>query len=284
MTPRSGEGVVEDFDVGQRERSGSRPIDREMAACAHACGVPADAVARPRSDDDGSAAAELQHALGAQLRASLLRDTSLWPGPAAGPSTTMWEVVRPLAEADVVHLEIAVTRCRRHTGEPDGMVNLHQRLVDQHQRVAHQGWSSVRLAAGGQDATPARRDFGSPAWGAELAERVVADDAFVNATQTFDGSIELQAGDEAVQLRIYRGEILAASRSTPAGPTFTLAGSEDAWLELAEAPRNDYIRHAMLGRFRATGNTHEYLRLTKAVVCLWDAIRDLAALHPGAEP
>lgn len=283
MTPRAGEAFVEDLEVGQRERSGPRRVEGDaIATCARACGLPADRT--PGEDDEGVAAAELQHALGTQLRVSLLHETRLWPGLAVGPSTSWWEVVRPLAVADAVHLEVAVTRRRRRAGEPDGLVNLHQRLIDQDGRLAHQGASSVRLPARSQDATPAGRDFGSPAWGAELAERLAADDAFTGATRTFDGSLELQAGDEAVQLRIYRGEVLAASRSTPAGPTFTIAGGEDAWLELAEAPRNDYIRHAMLGRFRATGNTHEYLRLTKAVVCLWDAIRDLAGLHPEAAP
>lgn len=283
MNPRAGESFVEDVEVGQRARSGSRRVDHDVvAACARACGLPTDWT--PGEDGGGTAGAELQHALGTQLRVSLLHDTRLWPGLAVGPSTSRWEVIRPLAVADTVHLEAAVTRRRRRAGEPDGFVNLHQRLIDQDGRVAHQGESSVRLPARSEDATPARRDFGSPAWGAELAERVAADDAFAGATRTFDGSIQLQAGDEAVQLRIYRGEVLAAGRSTPAGPTFTIAGGEDAWLELAEAPRNDYIRHAMLGRFRATGNTHEYLRLTKAVVCLWDAIRDLAGLHPEAAP
>lgn len=283
MTPRAGEGFVEDFAVGQRGHSGPRRVDQEVvAACARACGLPEDTgVGR---GDPAAVGGELQQALGAQLRVSLLQDTSLWPAAVAGPSTSRWEVVHPLTATDVVYLEVAVTRRRRHTGEADGLMNLHQRLIDRDQRVVHEGSSSLRLPARGREPTPAGRDFGSPAWGAALAERVAADPAFTGATQTFDGSIELQAGDESVQLRIYRGDILAASRFTPSGPTFTIAGSESAWLELAEAPRNDYIRHAMLGRFRATGNTHEYLRLTKAVVRLWDAIRDLAGLHPEAAP
>lgn len=286
MTPRADEPVVEDFEVGQRDRSGSRTVDAELvAACARACGLPEDAVAGARHGEGPEIApAEMQHALGAQLRLGLWHETGLWPGWAASPATWSWEVLRPLAVTDVVHLDVAVTRCRRRSGEPDGVVHVHQRLLDQDHRVAHQGSSSLRLPAHGRDPTPARHDFGSAGWGEELAVRAGADDAFVQATQTFDGSVQLQAGDDAVQLRIYRGEILAASRSTPAGPTFTIAGSEHAWLELAEAPRNDYIRHAMLGRFRATGNTHEYLRLTKAVVCLWDSIRELAGLHPGAAP
>lgn len=276
MSPASGASYLEEFEVGQRRRS--RPwslTGDDMAACA--------AVIPGAATDDAAQSIELQQLLGLRLRAELLGELD-WPfGDLRGPGTTRWTVHQGLAVADSVRLETAVTRCRRAPDQAAGTLHVHTRLVDEHGAARHEGTSTALLPVRpGSDPPPPHRDFGSPAWGAVLAERVASERAFAAATATFDGSIELQAGDDRVQLRVYRGEVLAASRTTPSGPTFTVAAEEVAWLELAEASRNDYIQHAMQGRFRARGNTHEYLRLTKAMVTLWDAIRDLAGLSGAA--
>ena len=79
-----------------------------------------------------------------------------------------------------------------------------------------------------------------------------------------------------MQLRIYKGKVLEVARTTPHGPTFTLCGTERAWAELAVAPRNDFLARTSRDQFWATGEVFEYLRMTKALVAVWDAVRTLA--------
>jgi hypothetical protein len=122
-----------------------------------------------------------------------------------------------------------------------------------------------------------RADFGSVAWGELLAERLASNPQFGEATSTFDGTIGLEAGTDSVQLRVFKGRVLECARSMPRGATFTLSGSELAWVNLAGAPRNEFVARTMAGDFSVTGDVYEYLRLTKALVALWDCIRELAA-------
>lgn len=126
-----------------------------------------------------------------------------------------------------------------------------------------------------------RTDFCSRAWGDLLAARLADSAAFTAATAGFDGSIELAAGEEAIQLRVYKGALLEVARSTPAGPTFTLAGSEREWTALALAPRNDFVARTMRGGFSARGDRYQYVRLTKALLACWDEVRALAAEADG---
>lgn len=58
---------------------------------------------------------------------------------------------------------------------------------------------------------------------------------------------------------------------------FTLGGGAVEWIRLASNVRNDFIARTMSGAFNTSGNTFEYVRRTKALVAMWDSIRDLSA-------
>lgn len=185
---------------------------------------------------------------------------------------------RPGAELELV---ATTTRCRL-VGPGRGRVDLALHL---HAGGAERGEGRCTLALPAAVEAPLdahlRTDFCSRAWGELLAARLADNVAFPAATSVFDGSIELAAGDESLQLRIYKGALLEVARSTPTGPTFTLAGSEREWAALALAPRNDFIARTMRGGFSARGDRYQYVRLTKALVVCWDEVRALAAAADG---
>ncbi|OZM70172.1 hypothetical protein CFN78_26765 [Amycolatopsis antarctica] len=170
-----------------------------------------------------------------------------------------------------------VTRCR-FGAEGTGLVHRHLRLTDRADTVLGEGTAVFSFPAKHSEPLTqhVRTDFCSLPWARELADALTRNEEFVSATRPMDGSIAFRCGDEAVQFRIYKGLVVDVARSTPSGPTFTVAGSELSWLGLMTAPRNDFIARTMAGDFAASGNTHEYLRFTKAVVSAWDCVRELA--------
>ncbi len=192
-----------------------------------------------------------------------------------------WRWLMPVSPADASHVEALVTRCRRDiTGLP-GSVHLDLRLVDRQGRIVQEATASMLVKARdspapGNDERVAA-DFCSDEWASLLASALGESAAFLQATRTFDGAIGLRAGDESIQLRVFRGRILEAGRSTPLGATFTIAGSERTWTELALAERNEFVAVATRGGFSVSGNAYEYLRLTKALVAIFDEVRTLAA-------
>jgi hypothetical protein len=54
-----------------------------------------------------------------------------------------------------------------------------------------------------------------------------------------------------------------------------------AWAELVSAGTNDFMRRAMHGTFSIKGAAYEYLRLTKAIEIVIDAMR--AEFQEGAQ-
>lgn len=192
-----------------------------------------------------------------------------------------WNFRRPLLVGETVHTRILVTRCRRSSSRRAGIVGRHFQLVNADGTVLQEGASSMLVQArkDSRDGEPhaVSTDFGTEAWGQLLVSLLRANQEFRDAVGTYDGSIGLQAGREIVQLRIYKGEVLEVARTTPRGPTFTLCGSERAWTELAMSPRNDFMARTSRDDFWALGDMFEYLRMTKAIVALWDDVRALAA-------
>lgn len=190
-----------------------------------------------------------------------------------------WRFTAPILVGDTLHLEHTVLRCRRSSKPGRGIVRRHMLLANQDGVRVQEGTSTVLVAAREGDReidAHVRTDFCSQPWAQALAERLQGNDDFAAATRTFDGSIELRCGAEHRQLRIYKGAVLDVASSTPSGPTFTIGGSELSWVELAFAERNEYMPWAMGGQFTAGGNIYEYVRMTKAVVAIWDCIRALA--------
>ena len=193
-----------------------------------------------------------------------------------------WTFRRPLRVGDTVHARILITRCRRSSSKQAGIIGRHVQLLDADGTVLQEGTSSMLVQAREDmledEQHAVSTDFATVAWGHRLAPLLTANEEFRDAVGTYDGSIGLQAGRENIQLRIYKGEILEVARTTPHGPTFTLCGSDRAWAELAMSPRNDFIARTSRDDFWALGNIFEYLRMTKAIVALWDDVRALAAV------
>ena len=190
-----------------------------------------------------------------------------------------WSFRRPLLVGASVQARILVTRCRRTTSRQAGLVGRHLSLVDAEGEVLQEGASTMLVQArheSGHDEHAVATDFGTVAWAEALVPVLTTSEEFCSAVDTYDGSIGLQAGRDSVQLRIYKGRVLEVARSTPHGPTFTLCGTERAWAELAVAPRNDFLARTSRDQFWATGEVFEYLRMTKALVAVWDAVRTLA--------
>jgi len=190
-----------------------------------------------------------------------------------------WRFLAPVVAGDELRFELTVTRCRRSRTRAAGVVGRHFRLLGQGDAVVGEGTSSLLVAARAPAVEPdpaLRTDFCSPAWAEALRERLGSNRAFAEATRSFDGSIGLRAGRESVQLRVYSGEVLEAARSTPAGPTFTVSAGELTWTELALAERNELLARATRGELSVSGSAYEYLRLTRALVALWDELRALA--------
>jgi acyl dehydratase len=272
----------EDFRVGQRFDSATRRITpQDLSDFARLSGdaaaIHTDAAHARSLGFEGPV---VHGPLGIAAVFGLLFESGIVEPTAIAMLDLDWRFAAPIVAGDELRFEMTVTRCRRARNRDAGVVGRHFRVLKTDGTLVQEGTSSLLVAARtpASGADPAiRTDFCSPAWAEVLGAELAANRDFEEATRLFDGSIGLQAGAEHVQLRVYRGAVLETARSTPAGPTFTVAGSELAWTRLALAPRNDFIARATLGEFSASGSAYEYLRLTKAVVAIWDSVRSLAA-------
>jgi acyl dehydratase len=272
----------EDFRAGQRFTSGTRTVTAaDVAQFTALTGDAAPVHVDPEYARSVGFAGPIVHGpFGIGVLFGLLDDAGLLHTTAIAMLDLDWRFHAPIVAGDTLRFEMTVTRCRASRSRPAGVINRHFRLVNQDGLVVQEGTSAALVRArGGTPDTAAnvRTDFCAPAWGEAMAERLSASPTFKDATSAFDGSIGLACGRETVQLRIYRGSVLETARSTPAGPTFTVSGTELAWVGLAFADRNDFIARATLGEFAVSGSAFDYLRMTKAIVAIWDAVRDLAA-------
>lgn len=271
---------LEDFRPGRRFTSGVREITADdIAAFTRLSGDAAAVHTDPAFAAAEGFAGPLAHGpYGVAIVFGLLHDMGIVDTTAIALLDLNWRFRNPLVAGDAVRFEMTVTRCRRSSRGDAGVVNRHIRLVTTGGTVASEGTTAFLVKARDPDGPPTfpGRDFATPAWAALLAPRLEASEEFRTGTATFDGSIGFAAGSESVQLRVYRGRVLETGRWTPGGPTFTVGGDELAWVELADAPRNDFIARSMRGAFSASGNTYEHLRLHKAIVAAWDGIRELA--------
>jgi hypothetical protein len=192
-----------------------------------------------------------------------------------------WNLAAPGRAGEELELVATTTRCRLVApgrGRVELALHLH---AGGEERGEGRCTLLVPTAAKEPLGAHLRTDFCSRPWGELLAARLAVSAAFTAATGGFDGAIELAAGEDSIQLRVYKGTLLEVARSTPAGPTFTLAGSEREWAALALAPRNDFMARTMRGGFSARGDRYQYVRLTKALLACWDQVRALAAEADG---
>lgn len=192
---------------------------------------------------------------------------------------THWDYLAPVHAGDTVSYEMTVVRARRTSALRNGVIGRHVVVRDADGAVVQQGRTSALVTARSavdDRAERVGRSFGTPEWARALATRLDASAAFTSATATWDGTIGLRIGDDAVQFRIYRGRVLEAGRRTPHGPTFVLGASDLSWARLLTGPVNDFTVRTMRDEFAADGDAYEYLRLTAALVALVDEARALA--------
>jgi hypothetical protein len=233
------------------------------------------------------------------IRVGMVSDTGVAPAPGAGAPQLPAAVIQapPVRDAQVtgidwragarpgsvgVRLEAIVTRWKPARRRGRGRVHQDVRLLDADGREVERArvtWD-VPAASDVQDDESADRvawDVGTVAWGKHLAAALAADEDFASAVETFDGSVGIRSGDEQVEFRIYRGSVIEVARKTPEGPTFTITGSERAWVDLLAAGKNDLVARLGRNEFRSTGNNYQYLRIFRAIMLMVDAAR-LAAV------
>lgn len=193
---------------------------------------------------------------------------------------TRWTYRAPLRMGVALHYTTTITRTRRTSAGDRGVVNRWIELRDADGTVVQEGSSAVLLSArtpGDPADDPVSRTPLSLRWAGELAERVVGDEVFAGATQLFDGAVGLASENNTVVLRVYKGRVIDVATRTPAGPTFTLAGSELAWARLLTGPENDLLLRTHRGEFWGTGNTYVYLQMTAALQAIADTARAMHA-------
>ncbi|MFF5254442.1 hypothetical protein ACFY4K_20690 [Streptomyces leeuwenhoekii] len=186
------------------------------------------------------------------------------------------------AGAAGVRAEGVVTRWKPARKRGRGRLHQDVRLLDAKGRVIESAFVVWDVPAGSdvQDDESASRvawDVGTVAWGRHIAAALASNEDFTSAVQTFDGSVGFRAGDEQVEFRIYRGSIVEVARKSLDGPTFTIGGSERAWVDLLSATKNDFVTRTQGNQFRSTGNNFQYLRIFKAVMLMIDEAQLAAA-------
>jgi acyl dehydratase len=279
--PPSAARHFEDFRLGQVFTSGGRTVTAEDVAAFTRLSGDAN---RVHTDDafareQGFPGIIAQGPLGLAIFFGLLHETGVADGTTVAALDTHWNYHLPVVAGSRLHFEMTITRRRRTSDGRRGVLNRAIELLDQDGRVVQSGTSAalVLCREAGAAEGEAAADPCSAEWAARLAELLNARPSFAESAASFDGSIGLSCGTAATQLRIYRGSVVDHGRWTPHGPTFTVYGDERHWAELATGAANDYLQRVMRGQFSSGGDTYEYLRLTKTLVLLWDAIRDLTA-------
>ena len=185
---------------------------------------------------------------------------------------------RRLTDGELVRPEATIIGRHFGTGTSgDVIVDQHVRLTDGSGETAGEAqtsWLADRASLPAPDL--ATDEIGSPDWGAALAERLSADQAFASSASTFDGSIGVASRSggnvTSVEVRIYRGAIIESGRKTLDGPTYVLEADALTWAELITGRYDNYVRIAAQGRFTIRGSGFQYLRLTKTTrLMIWHA-------------
>ncbi|GAC1608857.1 MAG: hypothetical protein NVS3B26_07510 [Mycobacteriales bacterium] len=275
----------EDFHVGQTFISGVRSVTQDdldafIALSGDAGSVHRDADYARSMGFDGPV---LHGPFGIAVVFGLLFEQRIVEPTAIAMLDLEWRFVDAVVVGDRLRSTMTVTRRRRSASRQAGVLGRHFVLAKEDGTVVQEGTSALLLQARGGAPTPEPAvctDFCTVPWARALEPLLSADREFAGATSSYDGTIGLNCGRETVQLRIYRGRILEVGRSTPSGPSFTLHGTELAWTGLARAGRNDFIARTSKGQFSMSGSAYEYLRMNKALVVIWDAVRTLAAQEP----
>jgi acyl dehydratase len=271
----------EDFRVGQVFRSAAHTVtDESLLAFAAVSGD-----ANPLHVDEEYAAStqfgqRLVHGpYGLSRFFGALHEMGLVERTAIGLLDTNWRYLAPMFVGDEFAFEMTITRCRRTSARDRGVVNRHVALTRRDGTLLQEGTTAVVVAAR-EAVDPASEspalDFCAERWAAAFSAWLNEDGEFVAATRSFDGTIGLRAGSVECHLRLYRGRVLESGRRTPLGATFTVQASELVWTQLMTGPRNDFIARTLRNEFSVSGSGYDYLRLTKALMRIWEGSRALA--------
>jgi hypothetical protein len=233
------------------------------------------------------------------VRVGMVSGTDVPPAPAAGAPQLLAAVTQapPVRDATMtgvdwergprpgsagVRVEGIVTRWKPARRRGRGRVHQDVRLLDADGQVVERARVTWDVPATGdvQDDESAARaawDVGTVAWGKHLAAGLAANEDFASAVETFDGSVGIRSGEEQVEFRIYRGKVIEVARKTPEGPTFTITGTERAWVDLLASAKNDLVARLGRNEFRSSGNNYQYLRIFRAIMLMVDEAQLAAA-------
>jgi acyl dehydratase len=272
----------DDFRVGQQFAAGTRavtPGDLEQFVTLSGDAHPVHHDAEWCREHTPFGEPILHGPYGIAITFGLLHDLGIFDESVIAMTSAHWEFRRPVFVGDALTLDMTITRCRVSRKGDTGTVHRWLRLTNQHGELVQEGTSPAVLRR--RDADVAREpvlalDFGSMGWARLLTDRLASDEEFRGATATFDGAIGFRAGDAVAHLRVHRGTVLECSTRADAARRFEIAGTELDWVELAFAPRNDFMARTIGGQFDVSGDTYEYLRLTRALDRCWTHVRALA--------
>ena len=192
-----------------------------------------------------------------------------------------WDFSQPVPFDATVIFRMTPTRAVRTRSGTRGIIDRAIEVVSEDGTVLQTATSRILVDARGDadsigDAGVA---FSEPSWVEALTAALNNNDAFRQCTSSWDGSIGLTFGPDTVQLRVYKGKVIDSGTRTPHGPTFTLALSEKNWAQLLTGEYNDFTERAMRGQTRTTGNAYEYIRHTRTIMVIVDAMRSI--IHEG---
>lgn len=188
---------------------------------------------------------------------------------------TQWHYDKPMYVGDTIHCRIVITRVRTSSTPGRGVIDRYVELINQDGAIVQHGTSAALVRSRSEDSPPVESAFGTVAWGQAVAEMLMVDPEFTQSVAAYDGTIGLAIGGDEIHLRIYRGAVIEVSRRSLRGADFVANISGQVWCELMFSDTNDFMKKAMMGKVKSTGNGAEYLRMTRVLIQLVDAARAL---------
>lgn len=196
--------------------------------------------------------------------------------PAWALVTADWQSRREVVAGQRARHDLTITRVRPGAGG-GSLLSASVSLRAEDGTVLEQGSCEFSSPEAPGAEAAGRYQFGTVEWGKALVPYLARNEQFTAAIASYDGTIGLAAGAGEVHFRLYKGTVLEVVRRAVHGADFTLEADDSIWVELILGGRNDFMDRAMKGQFRTRGSGYEYLRMTKALVCIIDAAREAAA-------
>jgi putative sterol carrier protein len=110
----------------------------------------------------------------------------------------------------------------------------------------------------------------------KISEKLGRNENFSSSTKYFDGSIQLNIGEEKVWIKVFMGRVIFVTQEPPPfGYTFAIEGSQKEWRWALEGHKNRFREALMTGRFTVQGNRIEFSRIGKAVHGLSEVLLEM---------